>query len=430
MNTNLQNELNNYSNKSSNKKYYIFALILLLASGVAYYYFDKNSTNKKQQISYNTQKIKKGDLEVVVNATGNLKPTNSVEIGIEVSGTIKEIYVDFNDEVTVGQVLAVLDTRKLQSQVDSSSASLIIAKANQQESLVNVNNKKLNLDRTLKMYNQSNKKYPSKNEVDEVRFAYESSLASYDSAKAKVLQAQSNLKTDQQNLEKAVVKSSINGIVLNREVEVGQTLAATMSAPKLFTLAKDLTNMDLIVSIDEADVADIKKDLDVTFNVDAHPNEIFKGKIKQVRYNPVEVNGVITYETVVGVNNERLLLRPGMTASAKIITKESKDNILIPNTALRFKPLIQEPQAKQNSGMNNLVGARAPRKSGESKNINKSEFKEVWILENKEPKKVRVKILESDGKFTSVESHDLKIDDEIIVSQRSGNEWRKNNNWI
>ena len=422
MNTNLQDELNNYSNKSSNKKYYIFALILLLASGVAYYYFDKNSTNKKQQISYNTQKIKKGDLEVVVNATGNLKPTNSVEIGIEVSGTIKEIYVDFNDEVTVGQVLAVLDTRKLQSQVDSSSASLIIAKANQQESLVNVNNKKLNLDRTLKMYNQSNKKYPSKNEVDEVRFAYESSLASYDSAKAKVLQAQSNLKTDQQNLEKAVVKSSINGIVLNREVEVGQTLAATMSAPKLFTLAKDLTNMDLIVSIDEADVADIKKDLDVTFNVDAHPNEIFKGKIKQVRYNPVEVNGVITYETVVGVNNERLLLRPGMTASAKIITKESKDNILIPNTALRFKPLIQEPQAKQNSGMNNLVGARAPRKSGEPKNINKSEFKEIWILENKEPKKVRVKILESDGKFTSVESRDLKIDDEIIVSQRSGNE--------
>ena len=422
MNTNLQNELNNYSNKSSNKKYYIFALILLLASGVAYYYFDKNSTNKKQQISYNTQKIKKGDLEVVVNATGNLKPTNSVEIGIEVSGTIKEIYVDFNDEVTVGQVLAVLDTRKLQSQVDSSSASLIIAKANQQESLVNVNNKKLNLDRTLKMYNQSNKKYPSKNEVDEVRFAYESSLASYDSAKAKVLQAQSNLKTDQQNLEKAVVKSSINGIVLNREVEVGQTLAATMSAPKLFTLAKDLTNMDLIVSIDEADVADIKKDLDVTFNVDAHPNEIFKGKIKQVRYNPVEVNGVITYETVVGVNNERLLLRPGMTASAKIITKESKDNLLIPNTALRFKPLIQEPQAKQNSGMNNLVGARAPRKSGEPKNINKSEFKEIWILENKEPKKVRVKILESDGKFTSVESRDLKIDDEIIVSQRSGNE--------
>ena len=422
MNTNLQDELNNYSNKSSNKKYYIFALILLLVSGVGYYYYDKNSTNKKQQISYNTQKIKKGDLEVVVNATGNLKPTNSVEIGIEVSGTIKEIYVDFNDEVTVGQVLAVLDTRKLQSQVDSSSASLIIAKANQQESLVNVNNKKLNLDRTLKMYNQSNKKYPSKNEVDEVRFAYESSLASYDSAKAKVLQAQSNLKTDQQNLEKAVVKSSINGIVLNREVEVGQTLAATMSAPKLFTLAKDLTNMDLIVSIDEADVADIKKDLDVTFNVDAHPNEIFKGKIKQVRYNPVEVNGVITYETVVGVNNERLLLRPGMTASAKIITKESKDNILIPNTALRFKPLIQEPQAKQNSGMNNLVGARAPRKSGEPKNINKSEFKEVWILENKEPKKVRVKILESDGKFTSVESRDLKIDDEIIVSQRSGNE--------
>lgn len=421
MNTNLQDELNKYSNKSSNKKYYIFALILLLASGVGYYYFDKNSTNKKQQITYNTQKIKKGDIEVVVNATGNLKPTNSVEIGIEVSGTIKEIYVDFNDKVVIGQVLAKLDTTKLQSQVDSSNASLTIARANQKESLVNVNNKKLNLDRTLKMYNQSNKKYPSKNEVDEVRFSYESALASYESAQAKVLQAQSNLKTDQQNLEKAVVKSSINGIVLNREVEVGQTLAATMSAPKLFTLAKDLTNMDLIVSIDEADVADIKKDLEVSFNVDAHPNETFRGKIKQVRYNPIEVNGVITYETVVGVNNERLLLRPGMTASAKIITKESKGNLLIPNASLRFKPTIIDTNVKTNSSMN-LVGARAPRKPGESKNMNKNDFREIWILENNIPKKLRVKTLESDGKFTSVESIDLKIDDEIIVSQRSGDE--------
>ena len=419
MNTNLQNELNNYSNKSSNKKYYIFALILLLASGVAYYYFDKKSTNKKQQISYNTQKIKKGDLEVVVNATGNLKPTNSVEIGIEVSGTIKEIYVDFNDEVTVGQVLAVLDTRKLQSQVDSSSASLIIAKANQQESLVNVNNKKLNLDRTLKMYNQSNKKYPSKNEVDEVRFAYESSLASYDSAKAKVLQAQSNLKTDQQNLEKAVVKSSINGIVLNREVEVGQTLAATMSAPKLFTLAKDLTNMDLIVSIDEADVADIKKDLDVTFNVDAHPNEIFKGKIKQVRLNPVTVNGVVTYETVVGVSNEELLLRPGMTATAQIITKQSLDKLIIPNQALRFKPKIQLEQ-KANT-MNLVQGPRRPQGENVSKDLTKKELSHIYILENNQPKRVMVKILETDGKVTTIESNDLKVDDELIISQKSDN---------
>ena len=420
MNTNLQNELNNYSNKSSNKKYYIFALILLLASGVAYYYFDKNSTNKKQQISYNTQKIKKGDLEVVVNATGNLKPTNSVEIGIEVSGTIKEIYVDFNDEVTVGQVLAVLDTRKLQSQVDSSSASLIIAKANQQESLVNVNNKKLNLDRTLKMYDQSNKKYPAKNEVDEVRFAYESSLASHESAKARVLQAQFNLKTDEQNLQKAVVKSSINGIVLNKEVEVGQTVAASMSTPTLFTLAKDLSKMDLIVSIDEADVADIKKDLDVTFTVDAHPDENFKGKIKQVRYNPLEVNGVITYETVVGVNNEKLLLRPGMTASAKIITKESKDKFLLPNAALRFKPSIKlEEKKKVNM---TLSGKKPPRKANESIDLNKNDFKEVWILQNNEPKAVKVKIIDTDGRFTSIESNDLKEEDEIITSQRNANE--------
>lgn len=421
-NKDLLEELESFSSKKRINRKFIYIAIAIVSFLAIVLFFIFNGNDKSNKIEYITKKVTQGDLSVVVSTTGNLNPTNSVEIGIEVSGTLKEIFVDFNDEVKAGQILAKIDTVKLQSQVDSSTAALAIAVANQKESQVLLNNKKTLYDRTLNMYKNSGGKYPSKNELDDTRFSYEAAIESLEAAKAKVLQAQSNLKTDKQNLEKASVKSSIDGIVLNREVEVGQTLAATMSAPKLFTIAKDLTNMDLIVSIDEADVADIKKDLDVTFNVDAHPNEIFKGKIKQVRYNPVEVNGVITYETVVGVNNERLLLRPGMTASAKIITKESKDNILIPNTALRFKPLIQEPQAKQNSGMNNLVGARAPRKSGEPKNINKSEFKEVWILENKEPKKVRVKILESDGKFTSVESRDLKIDDEIIVSQRSGNE--------
>ena len=418
MDTNLEKDLQNYSNKSSKKKYFIFSLIFLFLAISIYYYYYTNNTNNKKLISYETQKLKKGDLLVSVIATGNLKPTNSVDVGIEVSGTIKEIYVDFNYEVKVGQVLAKLDTTKLQSQVDSSKASLTIAKANLKESMVNVNSKKSTYNRTLKMYKQSNGKYPSKNELDDTKFSYESALASYESAQAKVLQAQFNLKTDEENLQKAVVKSSINGIVLNRAVEVGQTVAASMSTPTLFTLAKDLSKMDLVVSIDEADVADIKKDLNVTFSVDAYPNETFKGKIKQVRYNPVEVNGVITYETVVSVDNERLLLRPGMTATANIITKESKDKLLIPNLALRFKPEINT-QKKSNM---NLVGPRPPRKGNQSKDISKKDFKIVWVLENNQPKRVRVKILDSDGRFTSIESKELKLDDEIITSQRSGDE--------
>ena len=192
-----------------------------------------------------------------------------------------------------------------------------------------------------------------------------------------------------------------------------------MNAPKLFTLAKDLTQMDLIVSIDESDVADIKKDLDVTFKVDAYPNRVFKGKIKQVRLNPVTVNGVVTYETVVGVNNEELLLRPGMTATAQIVTKQSLDKLIIPNTALRFKPKIQIEQ--KSSTMNFVQPVKFPQGENRPKEMGKKEFSPIFILENNQPKKVMVKVLNTDGKSTTIESDELKVDDEVIVSQKSEN---------
>ncbi len=419
MDTNLQNELKSYSNKNSKKKYFFIIFIVLLLLAGVYYFFFANQSKKEEVNLYNTKKVTRGDLSVIVSATGTLNPTNSVEIGVEVSGTIKEIYVDFNDEVEVGQLLAILDTRKLQSEVDGQTASLGISKANLKESEVNLRNKKSVYDRTLKMYNSSGGKYPSINELDDAKFAYESSVSSFEAAKAKVEQSSFSLNTAKQNLDKAYVKSSIKGIVLNRAVEVGQTLAASMNAPKLFTLAKDLTQMDLIVSIDESDVADIKKDLDVTFAVDAYPNKNFKGKIKQVRLNPVTVNGVVTYETVVGVNNEELLLRPGMTATAQINTKQSFDKLMIPNGALRFKPKIQ---SEQKANTMNLV--QPPRRvAGEnaSKDLSKKEFTPIYVLENNQPKRVMVKILETDGKVTTIESNDLKVDDELIISQKSDN---------
>ena len=418
MDANLKKELENYSNKSSKKKYFFILFILLLASGT-YYYFFMNQSNKEEVISYNTKKVTQGDLSVVVSATGTLNPTNSVEIGVEVSGTIKEIYVDFNDEVEVGQLLATLDTRKLQSEVDGQTAALGIAKANLKESEVNLRNKKSVYDRTLKMYQSSGGKYPSINELDSTKFAYEAALSSLEAAIAKVEQSSFSLNTAKQNLDKAYVKSSIKGIVLNRAVEVGQTLAASMNAPKLFTLAKDLSQMDLIVSIDESDVADIKKDLDVTFSVDAYANKTFKGKIKQVRLNPVTVNGVVTYETVVGVSNEELLLRPGMTATAQIITKQSIDKLIIPNSALRFKPKVQTEQ-KANT-MNLVQGPRRPMGERAPKELGKIEFSPIFILENNQAKRVMVKVLETDGKSTTVESKDLKVDDEVIMSQKSDN---------
>ncbi|MCG3706225.1 efflux RND transporter periplasmic adaptor subunit [Aliarcobacter butzleri] len=414
-NKDLLEELESFSSKKRINRKFIYIVIAIISFLAIVLFFIFNGNDKSNKIEYITKKVTQGDLSVVVSTTGNLNPTNSVEIGIEVSGTLKEIFVDFNDEVKAGQILAKIDTVKLQSQVDSSTAALAIAVANQKESQVLLNNKKTLYDRTLNMYKNSGGKYPSKNELDDTRFSYEAAIESLEAAKAKVLQAQSNLKTDKQNLEKASVKSSIDGIVLNREVEVGQTLAATMSAPKLFTIAKDLTNMDLIVSIDEADVADIKKDLPVTFTVDAYPNKVFNGKVKQVRLNPVDTNGVVTYETVVSVDNEDLLLKPGMTATAKIITKESKNKLLIPNGALRFKPKMQE----QKNGGVNLVGPNMNRPANVARDLSKKELAPIFILENNQPKRVMVKVLDSDGKLTSIESEELKVNDEVIISQKS-----------
>ena len=414
-NKDLLEELESFSSKKRINRKFIYIVIAIISFLAIVLFFIFNGNDKSNKIEYITKKVTQGDLSVVVSTTGNLNPTNSVEIGIEVSGTLKEIFVDFNDEVKAGQILAKIDTVKLQSQVDSSTAALAIAVANQKESQVLLNNKKTLYDRTLNMYKNSGGKYPSKNELDDTRFSYEAAIESLEAAKAKVLQAQSNLKTDKQNLEKASVKSSIDGIVLNREVEVGQTLAATMSAPKLFTIAKDLTHMDLIVSIDEADVADIKKDLPVTFTVDAYPNKVFNGKVKQVRLNPVDTNGVVTYETVVSVDNEDLLLKPGMTATAKIITKESKNKLLIPNGALRFKPKIQE----QKNGGVNLVGPNMNRPANVARDLSKKELSPIFILENNQPKRVMVKVLDSDGKLTSIESEELKVNDEVIISQKS-----------
>lgn len=414
--SNLKDELSSYKDGKKSYKYIKIVLAILVVAILIYIFLPK----QERKIEYSTFKVKKDDLTVLVSASGNIKPTNSVDIGIEVSGTIKEIFVDFNDEVEVGQVLAKIDTKKLEAQVESSIAALAIAKANQTESEVNLKNKKLLYDRTKKMFESSNGKYPSKNELDDTKFSYEAAVSNVEATKSKVMQAESNLKNDKQNLEKGTVKSSIKGIVLNKEVEIGQTLAATMSAPKLFTLAKDLTNMDLVVSIDEADVADIKDGLDVTFTVDAYINKEFKGKIKQVRLNPITTNGVVTYETVVSVDNSELLLKPGMTANAKIITKHLKEQLLIPNSALRFIP-----KSKEELAMSKKPPFSGPPNFDKPNELKNNKLKDglvsIYLLENGNPKEVRVKILDGDSKQSSVYSENLKAGDEVIISQKSHN---------
>ena len=274
----------------TNKKYFLIILILTAVSFLIYIlYFSKMENNSDTKIEYITKEVKKDKLTVIVSATGNLEPTNSVDIGIEVSGTIKEIYVDYNDKVKVGQVMAKLDTNKLENEVASNKASLLMVKANLYESEITVKNKKSRLKRALKMYKQTDHKFPSTEDIENYKYEYELSQATFKVNQAKEQQAFYNLKTSQENLQKATVKSSIEGIILSRNIEIGQTVAATMQTPVLFKVARDLSKMELILSIDEADIADIKEALEVTFSVDAYGDRKFKGLLKQLRLNPKEV---------------------------------------------------------------------------------------------------------------------------------------------
>ncbi len=415
MHQDIQNKLFIDEKKSSNKKYYIFTVFVLLAAGVYFFYFLKDKTASDAKIEYVTKSVKKDNLTVIVSATGNLKPTNSVDIGIEVSGTIKEIYVDFNDEVKVNQPMAKLDTTKLENQVLSDKAAFQIAKANLKESQISIENKKSRLERALKMQQESKGKYPSIEEMEVYKYEYDLANAAYDVSKARQEQSLYNLRTSQENLQKATVMSSINGIVLNRNIEVGQTVAASMQTPILFTVARDLSNMELIVSIDEADIADIKEAQDVVFSVDAYGDEEFKGLIKQLRLNPKEVSGVITYDAVISVKNDELLLKPGMTATANITTKKIENHLIVPNSAFRFSP--KQVQKKSAS----LTFSR-PKQTSETRSIDKKSQRTLWVLKDDNPIKLTVEVLASDAKNSAVISDELYQDDLVIISQKNSDE--------
>ena len=386
-------------------KWFLWIVIVVTIGSVFYFYIFNKS---EKTIIYKTVAPLKKDLIVKVSATGNLEPTNSVDVGIEVSGTILEVYVDYNDVVKKGQLLAKLDTTKLVSQVDSTKAALNVANANLLESNINVKDAKRELERVQELYKVTDGNYPSTKEIDSALITYEKSKATHEALKAQKAQAAAYLKSNEEDLKKAIVTSPINGVVLNKAVEVGQTLVASMQIPTLFTLAEDLKKMEVIVSVDEADVGQVKKDQMVEFSVDAYPDKIFKGIIKQVRMNSTMVNNVVTYETVVTVDNSDLLLRPGMTVTADITTKVVKDPLQVPNAALRFSPPIKE---KEESIEFQLFGPPAVKEKSDL-SINS---KNLWILKDAKAVAVAIELGDSDGVNSVIKSENISMDDKIIV---------------
>jgi len=387
------------------RKHWAKFLVVLIVGVWGYFYTTLHNQEKRDD--YNSVTPTQRNLVIKVSATGNLEPTNSVDVGIEVSGTMEEVLVDYNDKVTKGEILAKLDTTKLRSQVNNSKASLEVAKANLKESEISILDTQHELKRLETLYRSTQGSYPTTQEIDKAKIAYAKAKALYGAYQARVSQSKAQLKVDEEDLSKAIVVSPIEGIVLNKQIEVGQSVVANMAIPILFTLAQDLRKMRAIVSIDEADIGKIKTQQAVEFSVDAYPQKTFKGTITQVRLNAQTVDGVVTYEAVVEVNNSDLLLRPGMTVSADIITTQLFNKWTIPNGALRFTPEATTKTSK------NLFSA--PPKSNKPKPSKQSR---VWILKDGMPVELEVEIGQSDGTYTILKSQ-IDRETQIITSMKT-----------
>ena len=367
---------------------------------------DKNN----DKLEYKTETAQKGNLVVTVAATGTLQPTNQVDVGSELSGIIRTVEADFNDMVKTGQVLARLDTVKLETQVQQYKASIESAMAKVIQIQATVRETGNELGRIRESRQLSGNKVPSKHDLDAAEAANARALADETSAKASVSQAKAMLKTFETDLSRTIIYSPINGIVLKRSIEPGQTVAASLQSPVLFTLAEDLTRMQLSVDIDEADVSRVKNGQHAAFTVDGYPEITFPAEITQVRYGSKIVSGVVTYEAILSVSNPDLLLRPGMTATVKITVNKIENTVLVPNAALRYTPPVKEKEVSaKNSSIIGKLFPRPSRPPGQPKESAKADKKKsrLWTLKEGQPVEVPVTTGESDGIMTVITSQEV-----------------------
>ncbi len=383
---------------------------LLAALALVWYFYPSGNSNG---VRYLTEEIAKGDLAVTVSATGNLLPTNQVEVGSELSGIVETVLVEENDRVTRGQVLVRLDLSKLNDQVTKSKAAVDAAEAQVAQMRATVKEAKANLARLSWVAELSHGKVPSKAELDGAVATFARAEANEASARAQAAQAVASLRSDQTNLSKATIRSPINGIVLTRKIEPGQTVAASLQAPVLFTLAEDLSNMELQVNVDEADVSQVQAGQSATFSVDAWPGRKYPAQILRVGYGAQTTDGVVTYKTILKVSNRDLSLRPGMTATAEIATANRTGVLLVPNAALRFTPPAAQTE-KKTSFVSGLM-PRPPSQPKQVKDKAANSVKQVWVLRDKQPVAVEVSTGLSNGRYTEILGGELQAGMALIT---------------
>jgi HlyD family secretion protein len=362
-----------------------------------------------------TEEAVVGNLVVTASASGTLQPTKSIDVGSELSGTLSSVLVQENDVVKKGQLLAQLDTAKLKDSVAKSQAAVAVAEAAVALAQATLAETTASLNRMRQVAELSGGKVPAKTELETADAERQRAIASLSSAQADVVQARATLKTDETNLGKATIRSPVDGVVLTRKVEPGQTVVAAMTTPVLFVLAEDLAKMELQVKVDEADVGNVKNGQTANFTVSAWPGRKFPASIQRVGLGSTTTDNVVTYKTILRVNNDDLALRPGMTATATIVTASREKVLLVPNAALRFTPPGEGAVAKERGLVARLMPGPPPeapknrpaaaKVSGEAK---------VWVLVDDQPQAVAIKTGVSNGRLTEVLDGDLPVGMAVI----------------
>ena len=374
--------------------------------------------NKEAGPRYLTEAVTQGVLQVEVTANGTLEAEQKVTIGSELSGIVENVLVDVNDPIKHGQVLIELDTAKLKASVEKAKAALASAQAAQKEAVATLNEANAKYKRLLNVRKLSGGKTPAQTELDEQAAVVARAQASVDTAAAQIQTAQAELETAQTDLTKAYISSPIDGVVLARSVEPGYAVAASLQAVELLTLASDLRTLELEIDVDEADVSVVKPGQKATFTVSAYPNKNFPATLTKVAYGPTESEtNVVTYTAYLRVSNEDLLLRPGMTATARIVTEQRENALLVPNTALRFAPSVSKSSGSAVDSLMMGPPRSSNKVSKEVGGVTTQRKNTVWVLRNGNAQEVDIITGASDGTKTEVVSGDLKNGDLVITSQ-------------
>ncbi|MDD2734482.1 MAG: efflux RND transporter periplasmic adaptor subunit [Desulfuromonadaceae bacterium] len=396
------------------KKYFIILVIILAISGVAGYFYYKQAPD----ISYKTAKIERGTIVSNVAATGNLSAVTTVQVGTQVSGTIQKLYVDFNSRVKKGQPIAEIDPSLFNASVEQSQGNYLSAEANLQKAKVAVVDAERTFNRNKQLLSGG---IISQGDFDAGETALQSTKAAVKAAEGSVAQSRGSLMQAKTNLRYSVIRSPVDGVVISRAIDVGQTVAASFSTPTLFTIAQDLTKMQIEVSVDEADISRIQLQQKAGFTVDSYPEQTFRGKVIQIRSAPIITQNVVTYVVVVSVDNSDMKLKPGMTANVSIEVAKKDDVLKLPPAALRFKPKSKsdEPKEKSNSDRNGTSSQRpAGGKGGPGKGRERS--LQVYLLVNGTPVAVPVKTGIANNSSIELVESTLKEGDEVIIEQVSG----------